>query len=323
MENSIRSIQLRAAELLYQVVSKLDHVDMHITRLVQQSVLQKLLFCVNTGNLGLQQKLLHVVHATMAITAAATLHHHRGTPEKYRRHGSMDSTTGDALNQYWMDSVSRVPSSGVGAHQSVEAVELARDTTALFVKCVSDALTLPSNRPVLQHWIDFTLASLPNLRGGFRQMIVPILMAVCEQVTLCHTAVRLLMHGESTMLLLSTAPEYHHHRHVSEEKMPYMESEHRGPYLQEHNAVVGGPEQDIVVFLYGLERIASFCLTERGLDDEWYPDSKSQDYLLLTPKLDSNSTLHGFSQLVHSAESVRPGEIKVIPSLLQLMPAVS
>ncbi|KAI9494202.1 hypothetical protein BDB00DRAFT_337729 [Zychaea mexicana] len=338
MLKSVRSIQLHAAELLYQTISKLDHVDMKLTRLIQESVLRKLLFCISTSDLELQQKLLHLLHATMAIIAAAAAAaaaafnktatnspDHRSS--SYRRKTSVDSTTttitqqneAALLAQYASDAVPRAaassssslsshhqhhhPPASIAQANAIEAIDVATCTSALFVKCTTDAFMLTSNRPILQHWMDFVLASLPHMRGGFRQMVIPILMCVCEQITMCHTAVRLLMHGDMASLSASSYASEYTSKNKNNNKR-----HHHGPYLQETSAVIGGPEQDILVFLNGIEKILLFCLMDRTLNDDWHPTTTTtttndQSPLLLPiPRVADNSTLKGFAQLVHSDE---------------------
>ncbi|KAI9258777.1 Dopey, N-terminal-domain-containing protein [Phascolomyces articulosus] len=337
MLKSVRSIQLHAAELLYQTISKLDYVDMKLTRLIQESVLRKLLFCISTSDLELQQKLLHLLHATMAITAAAAFNkpgaittHSSSSPSErsssYRRKVSVDSTQNEAamLAQYASDAVPRAAAAAAAATttaqqntalvapQAVEAIDLANTTSALFVKCVTDAFMLPSNRPILQHWMDFVLASLPHMRGGFRQMVIPILMCVCEQITLCHTAVRLLMHGD-------VSNEYTNNNNNKKQHKQH------GPYLQEASAVsVGGPEQDILVFLNGIEKILLYCLTDRSLNDDWHPTTHGNDTWLPIPRVaaDNASTLKGFAQLVHADEPVLRANVRARDVMLFHLPVV-
>ncbi|KAG0174439.1 hypothetical protein DFQ29_007496 [Apophysomyces sp. BC1021] len=277
MIKTVRSIQLHASDLLYLIISKLDAVDMEITGLMQEGVLHTSLFCISSGDLELQQKLLHLLHATMAITAASALGQVSSSTERHRRKLSLDQASSDTVSEFSANVVPRA------AEMGEDAVELARSTSALYVKCVTDALVSTSNRPILQHWMDFCLATLPHVRGGFRQIVVPLLICVCQQITLCHTTVRLLMHGgssqpEGTRLTL--------------------------PCIQERGAVLGGPEKDILVFLNGLEKILMFCLMERSLGDDWYDANRA----LPIPMVPEQSELRGLAELVHSEEFSRSGD---------------
>ncbi|ORY92300.1 Dopey, N-terminal-domain-containing protein [Syncephalastrum racemosum] len=322
-----RSIQLHATDLLYLMMSRLDFVDMKLTRMIQETVLRKLLYCVATENLELQQKLLHLLHATMAITSVTALGHHHAASaspkvDKHtRRKTSIDTASSDAMAQYASDAAPLATSgTAANASQIAEAIALARSTSGLFVKCVIDALTHSSNRPLLQHWMDFVLASLPHLRGGFRQIVVPILMCLCEQTALCQTAVMLLMHGEAISSWSST----YHRRQISEEVLMQRGNEKtdiRGPYVQDNNAVAGGPEQDVLVFLNGLEKVLMFCMTDRSLSDDWLPESL-EDFFLPIPNITDQSMLSGLAQLVHADDSHRPGDHKPRDTILYHLPVV-
>ena len=175
----ICSIQLHAADLLYLIISKLDFVHMKLVQQIQTSVINKLLYCISTKNLDLQQKLLHLLHASLAITCAST---HQPGEKGHQKKPSMDSISSIAsLN---------------------EALTLVQSSTDLFVKCVTDALTLTSNRSMLQHWMDFVLATLPYVKNGFRFILVPILMCVCNQInTRCDT-IEITMHEKTCQCYL-------------------------------------------------------------------------------------------------------------------------
>lgn len=316
MLKDVRIIQLHAAEFLYQIISKVDYVDIKLVRLIQENTLLKLLFCISEGELELQQKLLHVVHAAMAIVAAVSSNHKSpsgsASERQYRRKGSLDSATSDNLAQYAMDAMPRstLPTSlGMNAAQASEAVQLAKSTSALFVKCVMDALMVPSNRRIIQHWMDFLLASLSHLRGGFRQIIVPILMSICEQITLCQTAVKLIIHGESDAAssFLSTPL---HRPEITREAATTADHNHHGPYLRDQGAVLGGPEHDILIFLNGLERILMFCITDHSLSDEWYTE-KAEQYPLPIPQVVESSSLKGLVQVMQGEDVPHLTDMKV------------
>ncbi|KAI8082733.1 Dopey, N-terminal-domain-containing protein [Halteromyces radiatus] len=184
----VRQIQLHASDLLYLIISKLDYVDMTITSLIQKSVLQKLLFCISSGDLDIQPKLLHLLHATMSITAADNM-----SPSPLSNASSMSSLSSPSQQQR-----RRRESISTTYQVQQEALKLARSTANLYVKCVLDAFHTANNRPLLLQWMDFVLVTLPHVRQGFRQVVVPILICLCQQVNLCNVTVRLLMHGDNT-----------------------------------------------------------------------------------------------------------------------------
>ncbi|KAJ3040698.1 hypothetical protein HDV00_010591 [Rhizophlyctis rosea] len=53
----------------------------------------------------------------------------------------------------------------------------------LFVRTILDALSVRTNRPVLQNWIDFILVSLPHFRSSFTKVLLPIIRCICEEIS--------------------------------------------------------------------------------------------------------------------------------------------
>ncbi|ORZ17804.1 Dopey, N-terminal-domain-containing protein [Absidia repens] len=353
---SVRRIQLHASDLLYLIISKLDYVDMTITSLTQESVLKKLLFCISSGDLDIQPKLLHLLHATMAITAAGTsMAGHKShttsppssspslsTNTKRHQHRHRPSTTsfpmGDSISSSPFMNTSTMASLSSQTHQLLhrpqsaslqqgtqqEALKLARSTANLYVKCVTDAFHTSSNRPILSQWMDFVLVTLPHVRQGFRQVIVPILICLCEQVNLCNVTVRLLMHGAAGQ---TNGTAFVGQRTTSSNdnhglNWKYLNDEgdddegdgyHRGasdktrlpattqPLIQERGAVIGGPETDILVFLNGLEKVLCFGITDRTLSDLWSMPMDSHHLnsrQFMMPRVEDHAELWGIVQLM-------------------------
>ncbi|KAI8329724.1 Dopey, N-terminal-domain-containing protein [Chlamydoabsidia padenii] len=343
----VRRIQLHASDLLYLIISKLDHVDITITALIQESVLKKLLFCISSGDLDIQPKLLHLLHATMAITAAGTImtgqKHHAGSPtsspsssahtkkQQHRKRPSI-ATSGieDMMSSsppllHNLTSVSaqsqhllhRPQNPSLQQHTQQEALKLARSTANLYVKCVIDAFHTPNNRPILLQWMDFVLVTLPHVRQGFRQVIVPVLICICEQINLCNVTVRLLMHGTSD----PNNAGGHGYGHISDTSTKNTNglnwkqlndddddddedgSRHRlpattQPLIQEPGAVIGGPETDILVFLNGLEKVLCYCITDRTISDLWSLRGDQESGHLLMPRVEDHTELWGLVQLM-------------------------
>ncbi|KAI9032772.1 Dopey, N-terminal-domain-containing protein [Phycomyces nitens] len=309
LTKAVQSIQLHAVELLYLIISKLDIVDMQITQLIQKNVLEKLLYCVTVGHLDIQQKLMHLLHATMSIMASNALGHRSSSmaERSHRRRGSVDHASND-MTQYSTGSLPRTATAtagggvGVGGGQggvggergergsnlySVEAINQARISSALYVKCVTDALVIDSNRSMLQQWMDFVLATLPHLRGGFRHMVVPVLVLLCEQVRISQKTIEFRVHGQQSR---DADPTPDNNESLSEGSRALSAS---------------STENDLVVYLTGLEKTLMFSLTERNLNDDWYPADKVDIANLVIPKLGSNSTLKVLSQIVYNEDHTR------------------
>ncbi|KAL9539118.1 hypothetical protein MBANPS3_010455 [Mucor bainieri] len=262
---SVCSIQLHAADLLYLIISKLDFVHMKLVQQVQMMVLHKLLFCITRETLDLQQKLLHLLHACLAITCASTTH----------KDSSSSSSNTSVMNghhrQNSVDSSHSVQSTQQQQQQQQpnEAVALIQASSALYVKCITDAFCSASNRSMLQHWMDFVLATLPYIKHGFRTLVVPVLMCVCHQISLRCDTIEIAIHEKPSTSSCASV------------------------------------EREVMVLLMGLEKMLMFCLTERVLNDEWFSTAATDPLLLLLrpiPHIPESSALIGLAHVVHADE---------------------
>lgn len=231
---------------------------MKLIQHIQTGVIHKLLFCISTQNLDLQQKLLHLLHASLAITCASTQ-----TEQGHQKKGSVDSVS--------------------SATSVNEAITLIQTSTDLFVKCVTDALTLSSNRAMLQHWMDFVLATLPYVKNGFRFILVPILMCVCNQISWRCDTVDIMIHENPAHASASNA------------------------------------DKELLVLLMGLEKIVMFCLTERTLSDDWFNTMKGTEMPI--PRIPDNSALVGLAQVVQEESKDKPRDIIMfhLPIILHIL----
>lgn len=273
-----RSIQLHAADLLYLIISKLDYVNMKLVQQIQLAVINKLLFCFSTENLDLQQKLLHLLHASLAITCASTT-----TPQQHS--GGEKGAHHQHQRKASVDSVHSTASS------LSDALSLIQTSTDLFVKCVIDAFTLPSNRSMLQHWMDFVLATLPYIKHGFKFIMVPILMSVCHQIsTRCQT-LDIMMH-----------------------ERPSSSAVTQSASLSSH------VDKELLVLLLGLEKMMMFCLTERNLNDDWFSKTSLEEVPI--PRIPETSSLMGLAQVMledHNREKPRDVIMYQLPVILHIL----
>lgn len=140
--NNLR-IQSTVLELIQGIVAR-GELDAATLETIESAIISRLYALVHANKLDLQNKLLHVLHSV--IFAAAT-------PSQPRR-GSRGME----------------PESSSAGHRN-----------PLFVQMLIDALSRPSNRPVLQHWIDFvmmTVAQFPSLSHS----VSPLCDCICRQL---------------------------------------------------------------------------------------------------------------------------------------------
>jgi hypothetical protein len=105
-------------------------------------------------------------------------------------------------------------------------------SSQLFVQMLLEALTMPTNRPVLQQWMDFTLTSLPHFSQCFNTVLVPLLHCICQQLRLWKSLIQ---------------------RNYAIEQLASFGMESNDAFAA---------DWDIICLLTGLEQITMFCLQD-------------------------------------------------------------
>lgn len=223
MLNLNEEIHMVAADFLHFIISKIDHVDTSLLAMIHKTVINKMLYCINHSRLDLQSRLLHLLHATILMGT---------TPTKKPQSSAQSSgnLTRDGSIATFENSSGSTQANG-DSHESLFRVV---GSSPLFVKTVFDALSVPSNRPILQHWMDFLMLALPFLTNYFRRVLLPVIQCLCDQIL------------RSRAFLLEA-------------------------YADKARDVTGNPnltDQDLMIFLTGLERMLTFSLSEARLGEE-------------------------------------------------------
>ncbi|WWC97086.1 hypothetical protein V866_003964 [Kwoniella sp. B9012] len=133
-------LQASAIELLQTIVSRGDVSHNQLAN-IKTSLVIKLSSAVEHKQMTLQSKLLHLLHSAISASSASKSFNHRRSP---------------SLNEK--------------SHQSPTDSEFELN----LVKLVIEAVLSTSNLPVLQHWVDFVLMTLPQLstaRTGLLQAL--------------------------------------------------------------------------------------------------------------------------------------------------------
>ncbi|KAI0067974.1 hypothetical protein BV25DRAFT_1896308 [Artomyces pyxidatus] len=142
-------IQSTAIDLLQAIVAR-GEVDLLALDGIQATVIGKLYFSVHTKRLELQNKLLHLLHSVIsAITANQEIPPPR--PSKS------------------LDSLSDRPASRDPAQESQSF-----HVNPLLVQTLIDGIAVPSNRAVLQHWLDFILMTVPQFQNTLHAVVSPL-----------------------------------------------------------------------------------------------------------------------------------------------------
>jgi hypothetical protein len=165
MRNPNAIIQSTAVDLLQVIVARgeLDHLSVDT---IEATVIGKLYFCIHVDRLDLQNKLLHILHS---LISASTSNLDISAPSN-RILKASDSVPEDQSTQQDL-------SEGQGTYT----------VNPLLVQTLVDGITTLTNRPVLQHWLDFVLMAVPQFQPMLQTVVNPLNECVCRQLRLALT----------------------------------------------------------------------------------------------------------------------------------------
>lgn len=151
--------QSLSIDLLQSVVPR-GEADQTALETVESVIVTKLYMCVHTGRLDLQNKLLHLLHSV--ISALTTL-------------GSQLPMT----HQPRMDLLSETAQ---GPDVDRETTPQSYNLNPLLTQTLIDGIGTYSNRPLLQHWLDFVLMTIPQFRLALQPVVEPLIECICRQL---------------------------------------------------------------------------------------------------------------------------------------------
>lgn len=154
-------VQSSALDLLRAVVTKGD-VDPLTLDNVEAAIIGKLYVSVHSERMELQNKLLHVLHSVILASTG-------NDPAKPEHSSRFDRTqTGGAL-------------AGEAGEQLLNS-PISSKVNPLLVQTLVDGISKAANRPVLQHWVDFILMTIPRFQQSASNLIFPLSDATCRQL---------------------------------------------------------------------------------------------------------------------------------------------
>lgn len=169
-------IQATVIELLQAIVAR-GEVDVAALETIEAAIISRLFAAVHTHHLDLQNKLLHVLHSV--IFASTSL----AQPQrKSSRESEKEKNVDPGAPPY---------------HGNL-----------LLVQTLIDGLSTPSNRPVLQHWIDFVLMTVVQFQS-LSHAIFPLCECLCKQLHKCLSDIRSVAahSGKGQMIAVSFATD--------------------------------------------------------------------------------------------------------------------
>ena len=151
--------QSLSIDLLQTIVAR-GEIDQTALETVEAVIVTKLYTCVHTGRLDLQNKLLHLLHSV--ISALTTL-------------GSQLPMT----HQPRMDILSETTQA---PDFDREAAPQSYNMNPLLTQTLIDGIGTLSNRPLLQHWLDFVLMTIPQFHLALQPAVEPLIECICRQL---------------------------------------------------------------------------------------------------------------------------------------------
>lgn len=170
----ITPIQSSAVEILQLIVSR-GEMEATAVESMEAVVIGKLYFCVHMKRLDLQNKLLHLLHSLISVSTTITDSTQTLSSTKQKQD---ESSTGAAQQD---------TERTIGSYRSYSV-------NPLLVQTLADGISTKSNRPILQHWLDFILLAIPQFQPALQSVVTPMNDCLCKQLHAClrelHLAAR-------------------------------------------------------------------------------------------------------------------------------------
>jgi hypothetical protein len=158
-------IQFSVVEILQLIVSRGEMEPTTVESMVA-IVIGKLYFCVHLKRLDLQNKLLHLLHSLISVSTAITEASQTTTSGKQKQDDSPTNSTQQDTDK---------PAAGLSRSYPINP---------LFVQTLIDGISTRSNRPNLQHWLDFILMAIPQFQPALQSVVTPLNDCLCRQLHL-------------------------------------------------------------------------------------------------------------------------------------------
>ncbi|TCD67610.1 hypothetical protein EIP91_012242 [Steccherinum ochraceum] len=151
------ALQSTAVDLLQAIIVRGD-TDATSLQAIESVIIGKLFLSVHTRRLDLQNKLLHVLHSVVS------------------------ASNSEADVKPKRSSRSSVPEAESSSHLQSSTGKATYTVNPLLLQTLLDGLSVSSNRPVLQHWLDFILMTVPQFQDMLQGIIVPLSDCICRQL---------------------------------------------------------------------------------------------------------------------------------------------
>lgn len=151
--------QSLSIDLLQTIIAR-GEVDQTALETVEAVIVTRLYMCVHTGRLDLQNKLLHLLHSV--ISALTTL--------------------GSQLPMTHQPRIDLLPEATPAQDVDRETAPQSYNLNPLLTQTLIDGIGTLSNRPLLQHWLDFVLMTIPQFHLALQPAVEPLIECICRQL---------------------------------------------------------------------------------------------------------------------------------------------
>ncbi|CCM03665.1 uncharacterized protein FIBRA_05809 [Fibroporia radiculosa] len=152
--------QSLSIDVLQALVAR-GEVDFPALQTIESIVVRKLYTSVHDGRLDLQNKLLHLLHSVISAS-----------------HSNLDGSSSKGRSVRPARNIETTPLTGDGQGPKAESYAI----HSLLVPSLLDGISRFTNRPVMQHWLDFILMTIPQFQETMQPVIIPLCEGICRQL---------------------------------------------------------------------------------------------------------------------------------------------
>ena len=150
--------QSHAIDVLQAILSR-GEIDTDLLEGIEAITISKLYLSIHTSQLDLQNKWLHLLHSIISLSTSHL--------EVLRPSATSDDEAGPET------ATVRNKNTDSNSHYSMNP---------LLIQTLMDGLSTRSNRPVLQHWLDFVLMAVPQFQPALQAVVSPLNDCLCRQI---------------------------------------------------------------------------------------------------------------------------------------------
>ncbi|KDN49150.1 hypothetical protein RSAG8_02503, partial [Rhizoctonia solani AG-8 WAC10335] len=173
-----------ALDTVQSIVSR-GEVDLPTLETIEATIVSKLYMSVHTDRVDLQNKLLHVLHSTIfAVTSTPVLTPGTAPGSPRLAPGKFAPLPGSSIDEL--------------AASDGQPAKLPGSINPLLIQTITDGITRTSHTPILQHWIDFVLMTIPHFQQPQAQVVLPLIDCVCKQLRVALDSIQELIQARRT-----------------------------------------------------------------------------------------------------------------------------